>query len=1308
MATDLETLLVRLEVSDAGFAANLGKAENRIASHEKRVNKSLVQIDKSLERSSNNFKTFAMQAGLAFGAGAAVTRIVKSADAYTVYENKLKSAINTQGEFNKVSAQLFKIAQDTKQPLTDLGTLYASLSGSFTNAQKAAFPIIETTERLSKAFLATGVGAQQAQSFILQFSQATAADFKAVAQEINTLIESAPALTKAIAEELGLKSASALKKFSQDGQLSVNNFFEAFNRATDKLGAKTDQMTLTVGQSFIQLDNAFAQFIGNTGAISGSVSGLAQSIGFLARNFDTLGNGALVVAGVMAARLVPALTASSLLYLRNTQQAIAYQAALARMAGVSTAAAGSVTLLNRALSLVGGPLGLLVLGVGYLALRTEELSDAQKISNDFMAQNERITSELAVASAERAKQLRQERQDLINKTKAEIEDTKAMIIKADIAAKAALSSQSSYVSGKIGASPEAVMAGSAADYGKAQLKDLDALLGSLNASVVASESAAVAQSKHGASIEATGASSGKAAKATKDNTKAIKDKTDALGGATKENSKSAEQAELLAKANSQSAEEYKRVSDALEIKNRLEQQGFKVGTALYNSNKKLLESEAQYKKQIDSTNESREDAKQAAEDYAQAMRAPIENALEGIQDTITDTFVGVFDGSVDSAADAADAIKGMFIRMAAELATLELFGADGFNIAGLARGVSGAGGGASGGGSVVGEVFKQGTSLLEKTGIGSALNSFGASALPSVFGTGAPIAGMVGPQAAGALGGLGIGLSSIALPVAGIALGALAGKVFGGKKPNPASTFSIDRTGGVLDLNTLTYRSKHLDNSVAQGIAGTFTQSIAGLQGSGFNLASAAILAGGVDRGRGFFTTGDFKSGKGKTEFFKQGDAASEEKALTKFISELAKESTNLADIMDKEMVEAVKNLSIEGKSLAQVLEELNFAAMRDDLRKAFETSVADDLTDAILPGFKALQEEGRRFEQQLADAKKLGSEQAIIQQIELLHQEKLKGLVKETGEAVTTVVDTVGKEARDLAADLQRRFSSLSNSFNDIIFDLTYGGSTGNTPVAQLGTLRNRVSELGNMARLGDATAGEELAKLLPVFYQLSGEVNGFNSMYEQDRQLSLGLAKDTKSVADRQIELQKRIAEASEATVDLLAGGVSGASSGANVNEVLTSAIKSGKISESDAKSIMRAAGFGGVFGSGNATAFFAGNSSANDLALRAVRARGIMGFATGGLVGGMEGIDSNLARLTKGEFVMNTAAVKSIGAGTLASMNTAGNDNHIKGLRDDIRRLTDVVAASGKMSASYLAELNSNTERMANLERAAVYSR
>jgi TP901 family phage tail tape measure protein len=121
---------------------------------------------------------------------------------------------------------------------------------------------------------------------------------------------------------------------------------------------------------------------------SDSVDGLGRSlaqtatggVNFLTKNLDMLRTAAELAALVVGARMAAALGVSTAAWVVSTQQAIAYQMTLARMAGVSATAAASQTALAGALSLVGGPVGALVLVAGGLALMISRMESATEMT----------------------------------------------------------------------------------------------------------------------------------------------------------------------------------------------------------------------------------------------------------------------------------------------------------------------------------------------------------------------------------------------------------------------------------------------------------------------------------------------------------------------------------------------------------------------------------------------------------------------------------------------------------------------------------------------------------------------------------------------------------------------------------------------------------------------------------------------------------------------------------------------------------------------------------------------------------------
>ncbi|UXZ55832.1 DUF4214 domain-containing protein [Halomonas sp. 7T] len=150
-------------------------------------------------------------------------------------------------------------------------------------------------------------------------------------------------------------------------------------------GAMADQMATLSGQSANLEDSIYQLYLavgeaGATQAFENALSGASNTVQFLTDNIDALVSGAEIMAVLLGGRVAVALATVTAAKLAATQQTIAYQLALARMAGVSTtAAAGQVALAGAtraaagALALVGGPLGAAMLAGGAIYYFREEL-----------------------------------------------------------------------------------------------------------------------------------------------------------------------------------------------------------------------------------------------------------------------------------------------------------------------------------------------------------------------------------------------------------------------------------------------------------------------------------------------------------------------------------------------------------------------------------------------------------------------------------------------------------------------------------------------------------------------------------------------------------------------------------------------------------------------------------------------------------------------------------------------------------------------------------------------------------------------
>ncbi len=193
-----------------------------------------------------------------------------------------------------------------------------------------------------------------------------------------------------------------------------------------------------------------------------------------------------------------------------------------------------------------------------------------------------------------------------------------------------------------------------------------------------------------------------------------------------------------------SALERAKAGEVLRAENKAREKGIELTNSQREALGEAVEAREKARKAADALKEAERRAAEEAKRSAEMMVAPFKNALAGIHSAFSGAFVDLFSGSIDTARDAAAAIKGVFIRLAAEVATLAIFqpaagaalSAVGLgNIAsglGLAGGGGGGGAGGGGGGGASGLSFAVGGASLARGFQSQTLGNFGVKAASSL------------------------------------------------------------------------------------------------------------------------------------------------------------------------------------------------------------------------------------------------------------------------------------------------------------------------------------------------------------------------------------------------------------------------------------------------------------------------------------------------------------------------------------------------------------------------------------------------
>lgn len=272
-------------------------------------------------------------------------QVAELADRYAGMTARLRIATRDQTEYNQALDTTRALSQRYNQPLAATGTLLTrtlsavrSLGGGLREAGIA-------TEALVASLRITGATGAEANSAILQFSQALGAGALR-GEEFNAINEAAPRLMDALAAGLR-KPRGELKALAEEGKLTTAVIVQALSGQLPKLREEAAKIPATIGSATQGLSNAMLQLVGSTAEGSKGVQAVVNLLTLLAENLDKV----LALVAALAVGLAA-------LKLGVFAQAIVTAGAAAAKAAVGVAAFGAA--IRGALFYITGPVGWIV------------------------------------------------------------------------------------------------------------------------------------------------------------------------------------------------------------------------------------------------------------------------------------------------------------------------------------------------------------------------------------------------------------------------------------------------------------------------------------------------------------------------------------------------------------------------------------------------------------------------------------------------------------------------------------------------------------------------------------------------------------------------------------------------------------------------------------------------------------------------------------------------------------------------------------------------------------------------------------
>lgn len=274
----LGSLFIDLLARTGKFETDIGRAARVAERESKKIQK---EFGDKLQKQFDDLGRKAKAAVVGYLGVQTLQSIVRISDQYTQLRGRLALVTEGTEELGQVHQALFGIAQRTRTEMSGVADLYIKLAQTGRELGASQQELLQFTEAVGNALTVSGSNAQQASGALLQLSQALAGG-TVRAEEFNSIVEGAPEILRTVATNMDGMGGSIgkLRQAVIKGQVSSQEFFQAFLKGSSSLAERAQSMPVTVGQAFIRMQNNINQAIGGTNMspLVDSINELSETI----------------------------------------------------------------------------------------------------------------------------------------------------------------------------------------------------------------------------------------------------------------------------------------------------------------------------------------------------------------------------------------------------------------------------------------------------------------------------------------------------------------------------------------------------------------------------------------------------------------------------------------------------------------------------------------------------------------------------------------------------------------------------------------------------------------------------------------------------------------------------------------------------------------------------------------------------------------------------------------------------------------------------------------------------------------------
>lgn len=187
------------------------------------------------------------------GGLAATKKILGLSDTLASTKARLNLIVDDGGSVGELEKKIMASAQRSRSAYFDTASAVASLGSNAGAAFANTDEIIAFMEQINKQFVIGGASAQGQAAAMLQLTQAMAAGALR-GEELNSILENAPGIARAIESYMGIAEGS-IKSYAEQGLITAEVVKNAMFAAADETNAKFESMPKTWAQIWTSMQN---------------------------------------------------------------------------------------------------------------------------------------------------------------------------------------------------------------------------------------------------------------------------------------------------------------------------------------------------------------------------------------------------------------------------------------------------------------------------------------------------------------------------------------------------------------------------------------------------------------------------------------------------------------------------------------------------------------------------------------------------------------------------------------------------------------------------------------------------------------------------------------------------------------------------------------------------------------------------------------------------------------------------------------------------------------------------------------------